>query len=342
MKILIIGGTKFIGAHLARHLLEAGHTLTLLNRGQQAPPFPLDLETIHCDRAELPAKRPELAGRSFDVAIDMICMNTSNIRQTIDALEGIVPRICVISSMDVYRARDILAGSDPSPVDNSPLTETSPLRSRLFPYQQGFKPGDDLYQIYDKIPVEATLQTLTKSDWTICRLPCVYGPGDYQRRLLPFSKRFTDKRSTILMDRDWAAWRWTWGYVEEVARAIAAAALHPAGANQIFNIGEEQTPSFQERFALCSDILDWPLKTTLAKAEKLPSNEDWAGLNLAQHWIADTSKIRSLLGYQEILTPKECLQKTLDWELANPPESVEPTRFDYAAEDAYISSQSSN
>ncbi len=59
---------------------------------------------------------------------------------------------------------------------------------------------------------------------TVLRLPFVYGPGDYQHRIFEYLKRMDDKRPAILLDQKRARWRWTWGYVKDVAAAIACAA----------------------------------------------------------------------------------------------------------------------
>ena len=77
---------------------------------------------------------------------------------------------------------------------------------------------------------------------TVLRLPMVYGPGDYaQRRLLPYLKRMDDGRSAILLGKTMASWRWTKGYVENVAAAIALAVTNENAAGRIYNIGESKT-----------------------------------------------------------------------------------------------------
>ena len=56
---------------------------------------------------------------------------------------------------------------------------------------------------------------------------------------------------------------------------------------------------------------------------------------LEQHWVVDTSRIRSELGYVEPVRRGEALRRTVEWERANPP-AIDPARFDYAAEDAVL------
>jgi nucleoside-diphosphate-sugar epimerase len=60
----------------------------------------------------------------------------------------------------------------------------------------------------------------------VVRLPAVYGPGDKQHRLLPYVRRMDDERPAVLLTTDQAGWRWTRGYVVNVAAAIALAVRH--------------------------------------------------------------------------------------------------------------------
>ncbi len=56
-----------------------------------------------------------------------------------------------------------------------------------------------------------------------------------------------DKRPAILLDQERAKWRWTWGYVEDVAAAIACAAIDQRAAGRIYNVGEMVSLTQAER-----------------------------------------------------------------------------------------------
>ena len=67
MRLLILGGTVFLGRHVSEQALERGHELTLFTRGQtNAGLFP-DAEHLHGDRD---GGLAPLAGREFDAVID--------------------------------------------------------------------------------------------------------------------------------------------------------------------------------------------------------------------------------------------------------------------------------
>ena len=52
-KVLVIGGTQFIGRHVVQRLLDQGHSVTLLNRGKTAPQLFQELPQIHVDRESI-------------------------------------------------------------------------------------------------------------------------------------------------------------------------------------------------------------------------------------------------------------------------------------------------
>ena len=60
----------------------------------------------------------------------------------------------MLSSGDVYRAYGRMLGTEPGPIEPTPLAEDAPLRSVLFPYRDKAQGPDDFLYSYDKIPVE--------------------------------------------------------------------------------------------------------------------------------------------------------------------------------------------
>jgi len=100
MKLLIIGGTKFLGRHLVEAALAAGHEVTLFNRGKTNPTLFPNLETILGDREQDIEK---LSGRQWDAAIDVTGYVPRIVRLSAQALEKSVKRYVFISSVSVYQ-----------------------------------------------------------------------------------------------------------------------------------------------------------------------------------------------------------------------------------------------
>ena len=99
MKILIIGGTKFLGRHLVDSALAHGHTVTLFNRGKTDPNLFQQLETILGDREHDISK---LAGREWDAVVDVAGYVPRIVRLSASSLEGSVGRYVFISSISAY------------------------------------------------------------------------------------------------------------------------------------------------------------------------------------------------------------------------------------------------
>ncbi|MGE5464493.1 MAG: NAD-dependent epimerase/dehydratase family protein, partial [Syntrophothermus sp.] len=99
MKILIIGGTKFLGRHLADAALAAGHEVTLFNRGKTNPTLFPNLETILGDREQ---DIDKLSGREWDAAIDVAGYLPRVVRLSAQGLKTSVKKYVFISSISVY------------------------------------------------------------------------------------------------------------------------------------------------------------------------------------------------------------------------------------------------
>ncbi len=331
MKVLVIGGTGFIGPHLVRQLSSMGHAVSIFHRGRTQADLPA--EHIIGDRRDLITLRPKA-----DVVIDLILSSGVQAESMMNVFRGVAGRVVAASSIDVYRACGVLHGSEEGPLEPVALTEESPLRTKLQTYPPAqIKMLQGLFgwldDEYDKIPVERAVLGDPELPGTVLRLPMIYGPGDRLRRFRPVLKRIDDGRRVILLEEGLAAWRSPRGYVKNVAAALALVAVSEHAAGRIYNIAE--TPVYSE--------LDWARKIAAATGwngkfitlpkERMPTHLVQPG-NLAQHWVADSARIRQELSYREPVPLDEAIQRTIDSERAHPPENVNPNAFDYAAEDA--------
>jgi len=99
MRILIIGGTRFLGRHLVEAALARRHEVTLFNRGKSNPDLFPQLETIIGDREK---DLDKLSGRIWDTAIDVAGYLPRIVRLSAIGLEMSVSRYVFISSLSVY------------------------------------------------------------------------------------------------------------------------------------------------------------------------------------------------------------------------------------------------
>jgi nucleoside-diphosphate-sugar epimerase len=307
MHILILGGTHFTGPYIVRELVEAGHKVTLFNRGRTEALLPLEVERIQGDRHFLDRYTGLFRKISPDVVIDMLAYTRQDAKMLMETFQGIAGRVVAASSIDVYRAYGRLHRTEPGPLEPVPLREDSPLREKLSIHGAS----------YEKREVEEEILNSAHLAGTAVRLPAVYGPGDYRPYF--YWKRMHDKRPFILIDENLARWRFSRIYVENAAHAIALAATSPQAAGKVYNV-TDSTPAAQlDWVRAIAEAAGWDGSLITAPPEKLPSHLV-SSENLEQDWLVDDSRIRQELGYREIVPAQEGIQRTIEWIKANPPE----------------------
>jgi nucleoside-diphosphate-sugar epimerase len=281
MRVLVIGGTRFIGAHAVRQLVAAGAEVTAFHRGKSESALPAAVRHIRDPLAEYPIARfPDAVAKAdWEVVVHMVMMGEADARAARETFAGRAGRLVMISSGDVYRAYGRLTGQEPGPPDPVPLNEDAPLRSVLHPYRARAKHLGAYAQDYEKILAErVTREGGTPS--AILRLPKVYGPGD------------NADLATVYAFAAAPQWRWTHGHVENVARAIVLAATHPRAAGRIYNVGEARTPTMGERLAAL------PVRP----AGRTPP------FRFEQDMACDTTRIREELGFRELVDEAEAMR----------------------------------
>jgi nucleoside-diphosphate-sugar epimerase len=339
MRILVIGGTRFMGPLVVRSLSEQGHEVTVFHRGQTRSDLPRGVREILGDRRSLAESAVELQRLAPEAVLDMIPENEQDALEVMRIFSGVARRVIAISSQDVYRAFGRVNGKETGPVESMPITEESALRQNLYPYRgETVRDQDDpkkWQDDYDKILVERVVMGDASLPGTILRLPMVYGPGDYQHRLFSYLKRMDDNRPAILLDEAEAQWRWTHGYVENVADAIAMAVTDDRASGRIYNVGEPFTFTMAEWVGKVGQTAGWQGRVVPVSNGRLPEPLRW-GINAEQDIVVDSSRIRRELGYEEQVDLEEALKRTVAWERANPPKEIDPKEFDYVAEDEFL------
>ncbi|MGH3022843.1 MAG: SDR family oxidoreductase [Gaiellaceae bacterium] len=114
MRILVLGGTLFVGRHVVEAALERGHEVTLFNRGRTAAALFPDVETLHGDRdaGDLDALR----GRRWDAAVDTSARVPRWVHDAAGLLAGAVEHYTFVSSGSVYADTSTPGTDEGSPV----------------------------------------------------------------------------------------------------------------------------------------------------------------------------------------------------------------------------------
>ncbi len=173
MKLLILGGTRFLGPALVDRARELGWEVTLFNRGRSAPELFQDLETLIGDRA---SDVSALEGRSWDAVVDTSGYFPDWMERSCGALRGNVGQYVFISTISVY-------GSD----FNRAIDEDTPVE----PLPEGADPAKLTNESYGPLKAlcEAKAEELLPGQVTNLRPGLIVGPHDDSDRFTYWPER---------------------------------------------------------------------------------------------------------------------------------------------------------
>src|SRR5438270_2243000 len=295
MRILLIGGSGFIGPFTAAHLQQGGHHVTVFHRGKTSAPQ--GTEEILGNRQFLQDHQPEFRRHHFDVVVDFILSSGRQAQQLMDTFRGIAGRVVALSSMDVYRAWGVFYNMEPGDLQELPLTEDTDLRTsrNTYPPEVLKNVRENIYpwfdDEYDKIPVEQAVLGDSKLPGTILRLPMIYGPDDPLHRFHPVLKRIDDDRKQIIFADDVAPLRTPRGYVEDVGAAVALAATSPQAIGRVYNVCESDSFGELDWARKIASATNWQGEFIVLPHNSTPKHLLWPG-NTAQHIVASSERIR--------------------------------------------------
>jgi nucleoside-diphosphate-sugar epimerase len=265
------------------------------------------------DRRHLGQYADQLRATEPRVVVDVIAYTESDAATCVEVFGGVTERLVVISSQDVYRAYERFLGVGNGKLEAVPYTEEAALRDHLYPYRDRATGGNSWVTEYDKILVERTAMGDERLATTVLRLPMVYGPGDRQQRLAPYVQRMSDERNAIPLEAGHAGWRWTRGYVTNVAHAVALVCGDDRAADRVYNLGESDALSEAEWVAAVGRAAGWSGRVVPIERSRWPTERqlpyDWN-----QDLVADTTRLRDNLGYAEPIDRDEALRRTVEWQ----------------------------
>jgi len=170
MRILVLGGTQFLGRHTVDVALARGHEVTLFNRGRTRPELFPGVEKLRGDRdGDLGA----VSGREFDAVVDTSGYVPRIVRETIDAL-GDVGHYTFVSSISVY------ADASKPPTEGSPVAELK-------------EPTEDWREAYGEL--KADCEDVVRERFPGAFVPrpgLIVGPWDPTGRFTYWPERFAD------------------------------------------------------------------------------------------------------------------------------------------------------
>jgi 2'-hydroxyisoflavone reductase len=234
MRLLILGGTGFIGPYQVRYALERGHQVTIFNRGRQHMEWPGPVEELLGDRNTGDLK--SLEGRDWDVCIDNPTTLPFWVRDAGRSLQGRIKNYVFISTISVY-ADDKMPADESAPV--AAYTGTDPLAETL----DSFHAHAELYG-----PLKAESEKEAEKQFpgraTIIRPGLIVGPGDETDRFTYWPVRLSRGGEVlapgdgsdpvqIIDARDLAEWTIRMAEARAVGTYNATGPAHPLTMRQM-------------------------------------------------------------------------------------------------------------
>ncbi|MGF1478012.1 MAG: NAD-dependent epimerase/dehydratase family protein [Cyanophyceae cyanobacterium] len=223
MRILMMGGTRFIGVYLTKVLVEQGHDVVLFNRGNQPAPV-TGIQQITGDRKDPEQLKEKLAGKSFDAVFDNNGRELGDTQPLAEIFKEQVQHFVYVSSAGVYLPTDQMPHREGDPVDPN---------SR----HKG-KHHTEAYFAQAGLP------------WTSVRPTYIYGPQNYNDLEAWFFDRIVRQRPIPIPGNGLHITQF--GHVQDLARAMAAILGNERAKGEIYNVSGDRYTTFDGLARTCA------------------------------------------------------------------------------------------
>ncbi len=271
MRVLIMGGTRFIGVYLTRILVEQGHEVVLFNRGNHPAPVQ-GVVQLKGDRTDPAQLKQALAGQLFDAVFDNNGRELSDTQPLVELFKDRIQQFIYMSSAGVYLKSDQMPHTEGDAIDPN---------SR----HKG-KAETEAYLIAERFP------------FTAFRPTYIYGPQNYNDLEAWFFDRVVRDRPILIPGNGQHLTQF--GHVKDLARAMGLAMGNPKAVGQIYNISGQTSVTFDGLARTCAAVAGKsandlkimhydPKAFDFGKRKPFPLR--------AQHFFADIHKAQSDLNW---------------------------------------------
>jgi nucleoside-diphosphate-sugar epimerase len=269
MRILIMGGTRFIGVSLTKILVDQGHEVVLFNRGNK--PAPVDgVEQIKGDRQNISQLKETLSSQDFDVVFDNNGRELSDTQPLVEIFKEKIQHFVYVSSAGVY------------------------LKTEQLPHYEG-DPVDPNSRHKGKHETEAYLANVG-IPWTSIRPTYIYGPGNYNDLEAWFFDRIVRDRPILIPGNGCHITQF--GHVEDLAAAMAAVLGNNKAIGQIYNISGDRFVTFNGLAQLCGEAVGKTANIKYYDPKQFNFGKRKAFPIRVQHFFADIHKAETDLNWK--------------------------------------------
>lgn len=326
MRILVLGGTRFIGRLLVQRLSEKGHHVTVCSRGNRRPLFPASVTTIWGNRQDVSVIGRAFATGIYDYVVDNIAHSGEEVFKLSTIGGNKIGNYMVTSTAWVYLALCPEEGQVLTE-DMLPIESLSSLSNVAEVLAQQQLPEVTQQYVRNKIAVEAAAYQMT-CPVTIVRPSMVAGRYDHNNRIEFYVQRVLDGAPIILVEGCARLFQLTW--VEDLVRAMVSLIESNPQHRAVYNVATPDNTSVLEIVAIVEAAIGHPIEKILLTRDKLraiyPDYETYEPFAFTGRGYYDAT--RFLSGYPGFrFTPNfGWIKDTITWILDNRPEAVNQGR----------------
>lgn len=330
-KVLIIGGSKFIGKEIAKKAYENKFNVTLFNRGRNN--IESHFNIIQGDVNSILDHKEHFLKEKFDFVIHCICNTEKHSQDLVNIFQNTSTKLIVLSSQDCYEAFQFLVRN--TEISDFPINENSNITDIKYYWKEIYKGHIDDYDknLMSNILIDAYNNKLINT--TIFRLPMVYGPNDYQfaGRHGQIIKRIIDKQENYIIASSDYHKIYTFAYVENIAEAIIYSLSKNITDGKIYNLGDEKVRTWKQWSELFAKYNNFEFKFSVLPDEIMNDSKSLCN-TMPQHFISDASLFSLETGFKEPISLEEAIKRTFNYAFEN--KEVLNFEIDYKDENAKL------
>ena len=326
MRILVLGGTRFIGRLLVRRLVERGHDITVCSRGNRRPPFPAGVNTIWGNREDPAVMERVFAADAYDCVVDNIAYNSGTVSKFAVFGGKRIGRYMLTSTAWVYLALCPEEGQVLSEHELWPDPSLRPNRVAEALSRQGLP---DLTQQYvtNKMAAEAAAFQM-EFPVTIVRPGMVAGQFDHNNRIGFYVQGVLEGGPIILIEGGVRLFQLVW--VNDLARAMMALIETSHSQRSVYNIAPPDSVSVAEIVALVEVGLGRSVEKVVVARTALqtdyPDYETYEPFALPVKGYYDSTRLLAALPQFHFTAPDVWIKESTRWVVKNQPECADPAR----------------
>ena len=324
-RLLILGGTGFIGPHMVEYALSRGHQVTTFTRGRSQTELPPEVEQLIGDRND---DHTALEGRTWDVILDNNAQDYRWVQTSTSLLADAAPHYIFVSSISAYDLSE--AGGSPDQLMLEPVVDEN---YQLITPPEGWNDGDDAPYGLMKALCEGIVHEAFPGRATVVRPGLIVGPGDPTDRFTYWPVRLDEggevlapgdpeHANQVIDQRDLTEW------IVRLAENGTAGDFNGAGPAERMSMGQ---------------MLEW-----VGAAARNPYELTWIPTEFLQEvgvspwsdlpaWIPGdplmyvdvSSSVAAGLTFRHLT---DTSRDTLEWDLARPAEARANRRFGMSRE----------